>query len=360
MYRSHRCHLPSGHDVDSPARRGRPTTATSVISPPTVARRRRGNRARGDARSWCVHRSRPRRRSRWHLDARWVGVTTVNYLGVEKTARLTRVLLALILATLALVVAAGLGASPTAGLENLTTDLPAGPWGVLRSAGLLFFAFAGYARLATLGEEVVDPETTIPRAIPVALGIVVAIYAAVLGTALWAVGPSTIATVPAPLAEVVARSDWSQLTGLVRAGAAVAAAGVLLSLLAGVSRTALSMARRRELPRFLDAVHPRHATPHRAEITAAVLVSTVVMVVDLRNAIGFSSFAVLTYYALANASALRLSDEERRWPRWLARLGLILCLVIAVTLPVASVVGGLVVLAAGTAVWFITGRHRIA
>ena len=242
--------------------------------------------------------------------------------------------------------------------ENLTTDLPDGLWGVLRAAGLLFFAFAGYARLATLGEEVVDPRTTIPKAIPLALGITVAVYAVVLVAALLALGPSELAASAAPLADAVRAGDWSALTPVVRAGAAIAAAGVLLSLLAGVSRTTLAMARRRELPAFLAAVHPTHHTPYRAEVATAVVVCGVVLVADVRGAIGFSSFAVLTYYALANASAWRLAPNERRWPRWLAVLGLALCMVLAVTLPLASVIGGLLVLVAGTAGWLTTGRYR--
>jgi basic amino acid/polyamine antiporter, APA family len=287
-----------------------------------------------------------------------VALTTVNYLGVEKTARLTRVLVALILAVLAMTVVTALAAgSPATG--NLTADLPTGPWGVLQSAGLLFFAFAGYARLATLGEEVIDPETTIPRAIPIALGITVVVYTVVLGAALLAVGPVALAHAPAPLAHVVASSDWSALAPVVRAGAAVAAAGVLLSLLAGVSRTTLSMARRRELPRLLDAVHPRHRTPYRAELAAGAIVCFIVLVADLRSAIGFSSFAILTYYALANASAWRLTAAERRWPRWLAALGVALCAVLAFTLPPNSVIGGLILLGAGTLGWFATGRHRL-
>ncbi len=137
-------------------------------------------------------------------------------------------------------------------------------------------------------------------------------------------------------------------------GAAVASAGVLLSLLAGVSRTTLSMARRRELPGHLDAVHPIHRTPHRAEVTAAVVVSAIVLVADLRGAIGFSSFAVLTYYALANVSAWTLTAAERRWPRWLAGLGVALCALLAVTLPQIAVVGGLLLLASGSLVWLLT------
>lgn len=286
-----------------------------------------------------------------------VVLTAVNYRGVEKTARLTRVIVALVLAALAATVAASLlggQASPA----NLAGELPNGVWGVLQSAGLLFFAFAGYARLVTLGEEVRDPRTVIPRAIPLALGIVVVVYATVLLAALVAVGPEELAVSPAPLASAVGAGRWAALTPVVRAGAAVASAGVLLSLLAGISRTALSMARRRELPVFLGAVHARYRTPHRAELAAAVVVCAAVLFADLRGAIGFSSFAVLTYYALANASALTLTAAERRWPRALAGAGLALCVLLAFTLPAIAVAGGLVLLVTGSAVWLGTRRFR--
>ena len=288
-----------------------------------------------------------------------VAMTVVNVLGVHKTARLTRVIVALVLAALAAVVVATLGGGQVA-VANLRGGLPPGFWGVLQSAGLLFFAFAGYARLATLGEEVREPEVTIPRAIPLALGIVVVLYTVVLGAALLAVGPATLATAPAPLAAAVEAGRWAALTPVVRVGAAIGAAGVLLSLLAGISRTTLSMARRRELPGVLDAVHPRHRTPYRAEITAGVVVSVIVLVADLRDAIGFSSFAVLTYYALANASAWTLPADLRRWPRWLAGLGIGLCAVLAFTLPGVAVVGGVVLLGSGTVVWALARRRRPA
>jgi APA family basic amino acid/polyamine antiporter len=288
-----------------------------------------------------------------------VALTTVNYLGVEKTAVLTRGIVALVLAALVAIVGAVVfgGAATT---DNLAGAPSEGLWGVLRAGGLLFFAFAGYARIATLGEEVREPEITIPRAIPLALGIVVAVYAVVLVAALLAVGPAVLADSPAPLAAAVEAGDWSELAPVVRAGAAVASAGVLLSLLAGVSRTALSMARRRELPGVLDAVHPRFGTPHRAEAAAAVLVCAVVAVADLRAAIGFSSFAVLAYYVLANASAWTLAGAERRWPRWLAGLGVGLCGLLALALPLASVLGGVVLLIVGSLVWLVTRSRRTA
>ncbi|HWH32458.1 MAG TPA: amino acid permease [Egibacteraceae bacterium] len=286
-----------------------------------------------------------------------VVLAAVNARGVDKTVRLTRVIVAAVLAVLGLAVAAALGGG-TASPANLSAGLPAGAPGVLQAGGLLFFAFAGYARLATLGEEVREPQVTIPRAIPIALGIVVAVYAVVLGAALLAIGPERLAASPAPLAAAVEAGRWAAAAPVVRAGAAVAAAGVLLSLLAGVSRTSLAMARRRELPGVLDAVHPRHRTPHRAEFAAATVVCAVVAVADLRGAIGFSSFAVLAYYALANASAWTLPAAQRRWPRGLAAFGVAGCAVLALALPRASVAAGVTVLGAGSLAWLTTRRRR--
>jgi APA family basic amino acid/polyamine antiporter len=286
-----------------------------------------------------------------------VGLAAVNYLGIEKTAALTRLIVAVVLATLALVVVSGAFGGAGGAATGPTTVDPS-LHGVLQAGGLLFFAFAGYARIATLGEEVRDPATTIPRAVPIALGIVVTTYALVLGVALRTVGPERLAATSAPLAEVVAASRWAALTPAVRVGAAIAAAGVLLSLLAGVSRTSLSMARRRELPGALATVHPRYRTPHRAELTAAVVVGLIVLVADLREAIGFSSFAVLTYYALTNASSWTLRAKERRWPRWLSGLGVALCVLLAFSLPLEAVVGGGLLLTVGSLVWLTTRARR--
>ena len=285
-------------------------------------------------------------------------LAAVNYRGIEKTAHLTRIIVILVLAALTAVVLASLVGSD-ASLGRLDMGMPNGLLGVLQSAGLLFFAFAGYARLATLGEEVQDPSVTIPRAIPLALGITVTVYAAVLASALLAVGPGTLAESSAPLVAAVEAGSLDFAAPVVRVGGAIAAGGVLLSLLAGVSRTTLSMARRRELPGFLAAVHPKFHTPHHAELVTAAIVIGIVLIADLRGAIGFSSFAVLTYYAIANASAWTLSPPERRWPRWLAGFGFIGCAILAFTLPLRAVVGGGLVLIAGSVIWYATHRGRI-
>jgi APA family basic amino acid/polyamine antiporter len=287
-----------------------------------------------------------------------VALTGVNLQGVHKTAWLTRIIVVVVLAALATVVVAALGGGP-ATHDNHGSVTEAGGWaGILRSAGLLFFAFAGYARIATLGEEVVDPKRTIPRAIPVALGITLVVYATVAVAALLAVGPGALAASAAPLDAAVRGGGFDALSPVVRVGGTIAALGVLLSLIAGVSRTSFAMAANGEMPRWLDAVHPRHRIPHRAELAVGAVVSAVVVVADLRGAIGFSSFAVLTYYAIANAAALTLPPQQRRWPRGLAVVGITGCMVLAFTLPSASVIGGAVVLLLGALIWVVRRRRR--
>jgi basic amino acid/polyamine antiporter, APA family len=287
-------------------------------------------------------------------------VTVANYLGVDKTAAATRVIVAVVLAALAAAVA-GMLLGGQADPANLAWPEP-GPdlHGVLQAAGLLFFAFAGYARVATLGEEVADPARTIPRAVSLALWTVLVVYAVVCVAALLAVGPAALAAADAPLAEAVAAGRLAALEPVVRAGAAVASLGVLLSLQAGLSRTGFAMAANRDLPVALAAVHPRHRVPHRAELAVAGLVAVAVLAVDLRGAIGFSSVLVLVYYAVANAAAWTLGRGERRRPRWLAGAGVAGCLVLAASLPVASVVAGAAVLAAGVAVWVVRSARARA
>ncbi|TDC33946.1 APC family permease [Micromonospora sp. KC213] len=286
-----------------------------------------------------------------------LAVTVVNLRGIAKTAAATAVLVTLVLAVLALVVVTGLTAGGVQ-LDRLTAG-GGSARGVLTAAGLLFFAFAGYARIATLGEEVRDPERTIPRAVPLALGVVLAIYLVLAVVAVGVLGADRLAASAAPLVDVVTAAGLPGLAWVVRAGAAIAVTGVLLSLLAGVGRTLLAMARRRDVPGALAAVHPVHQVPHRAELAVAAVVVLVVLLGDVRHAIGFSSCTVLVYYAITNAAALRLGpDPARRLPvRALAVAGLVGCLLLAANLPPGSVLAGVAVLALGATWYALRPRH---
>jgi basic amino acid/polyamine antiporter, APA family len=282
-------------------------------------------------------------------------LTTVNYYGITRTAALTKIIVAVVLATLALVVAASLSGSDTTAVQS--SDLLAGGWyGILQSAGLLFFAFAGYARIATMGEEVRNPERTIPRAILTALTIAVLIYLVVGASILMVLGPAGVASSPAPLAAAVDAAGWVWAGWVVRLGAAAAALGALLALIAGIGRTTLAMARHDDLPDWLAAVHDRHQVPHHAEVAVAGLVCVLILLTDLRGAIGFSSFGVLLYYLIANVAAYTQSAEKRRFPRILQLIGIIGCGTLVVTLPVSAVLGGTLVFAVGIVYRAIRGR----
>nr|WP_030431670.1 APC family permease [Allokutzneria albata] len=268
-------------------------------------------------------------------------LTALNYVGVKKAAR---VIVATVLVVLAVVVVTGLGSSAV-DLGNLGV---AGGFGVLEAAGLLFFAFAGYARVATLGEEVRDPVRTIPRAISIALVITLFVYAAVGVTVLSVLGPARLAESKAPLVDVVVAAGVPGLAPVVTVGAALAALGALLALILGVSRTVLAMARDRHLPGALAVVHPRFSVPHRAELVVGAVVAIAAGFADLRGVIGFSSFGVLLYYAIANASAWTLGSR-----RVVPVVGLLGCVVLACTLPVVSVLSGAAVVVVGIVLYAV-------
>lgn len=274
-----------------------------------------------------------------------VALTAVNYLGIQKTAWVTRIIVACVLLALAIIViAVWFGGS--ASIARLWPLEPTSLRGVLEAAGFCFFAFAGYARIATLGEEVRDPERTIPRAISIALALTLVVYVIVAASALAGAGATVLAESKAPLATAMESGNLAFLSPAVRIGAAIASCGVLLSLIAGLSRTIFAMARTSDLPRYFAEIHPVYRVPYRADLAIGGLVAIIVAVSDIRSAIGFSSFAVLTYYAIANASAWTVGS------RWIAGTGLLGCIVLAFALPFASVLSGVVVLALGALVYW--------
>lgn len=278
-----------------------------------------------------------------------LALATINYFGVTRTAAATRVIVVFVLIVLAVVIVAGLSFGAPALDQTGKLRIEGGWYGVLQSAGLLFFAFAGYARIATLGEEVKEPQRTIPRAILTALGLALVVYVLIAASVLLTLGASNIAQSAAPLADVVTARGWGALEPLVRIGAAAAALGALLALVAGVGRTSLAMARNRDLPSWLAAVHPKYQVPYRAELTLAVIVSVIILMGDLREAIGFSSFGVLLYYLIANLAAATQDRTHRLYAKVWQGLGVLGCVVLVATLPPTSILAGVAVLAIGVA-----------
>ena len=293
-----------------------------------------------------------------------VAATVLNTAGVRWTARGAFALVGGTLAVLMVVVVTGLLGSADAPAAYAAVpdaepvEVSGGVLGVLTAAGMVFFAFAGYARIATLGEEVRDPEHTLRRAIAIALGVALLTYLLVAAALMVGLGSDRLATEPAPLVAVVDGGEASATGVIVRVGAAVAAGSALLSVLVGVSRTALAMARRHDLPGGLAAIGAR-GTPRRADVAGGLAAVLVAVLAGPTAAIALSACSVLVYYAVINVAALRLSSVERRWPVWMSVLGLVLCVGLAVLLPLKQVATTAVALAVGwTVCALIAGRRR--
>ena len=248
--------------------------------------------------------------------------------GIVKSVRVTAVLVAFVLIVLGVLVASAvLGDGPAAAGSRALPE--ASGAGLVAAAGILFVAFAGYARITVLGEEVRDPARTIPRAMLVSFLIVIAVYALLALVVLRAVTDGLVLS-SAPLESLAASVGSTALEMLVRAGAVVAAGAVLLALIAGVGRTLFAMGRGGDGPRALSEVRASTGVPARAEVSAAMLAGLVVLVGGIGFALALSAALILTYYGVAHLAVLaRVRRGE--FPRLLgvgAALGLVGCIAV--------------------------------
>lgn len=243
--------------------------------------------------------------------------------GVVRTVQVTAVLVAVVLSALTLTAARLASAAPA---EPTHPVLGGGVLGVLEAAGLLFFAFAGYARVATLGDQVRDPARTVPRAVALALGVTVGLYTVLAVELDRVLGSGGLARTGAPVRDAVLAVGGGPLVGALRVAAVLACGAVLLTLSAGVGRTVLAMARDRELPGALAV--ERAGVPVRAQLAVGGAALLLVVLTDLRGALGASGTGVLLYYAVTGACAWRLGGAGRV----VGGLGVVACAVLAVVL----------------------------
>ena len=270
--------------------------------------------------------------------------TLLNYFGVRRSSRANLAIVALSLGSLLLFVAFG---APAFRAENLRPFAPEGWRGVLQAAAILFFAYTGYARIATLGEEVHEPRTTIPRAVLITIGGAIVLYVAVALVAVGAAGAAGMAATAAPLRVAAGETGLGWLSVAVSAGGLAAMLGVILSQVLGLSRMAFAMARRGDLPRVLEHVHPRHAVPDRAVLAIGAIAAVVAATGTLRGVAAAASFTILVYYGIANLAALRMPAAAKLYPDFVPVVGLVSCAVLAVSLDVATILAGVAVLTVG-------------
>ncbi|MGA3112184.1 MAG: amino acid permease [Candidatus Bathyarchaeia archaeon] len=272
--------------------------------------------------------------------------------GIRRSVRVTGVIVILSIAAL---LAVTIIALPSAHIANFSPFAPSGILGVLRATGLLFFAYTGYSRIATLVEEVKNPKRTIPRASFIALGSVTFLYLFVVGTAIAVLGAAGVAASPSPLEALMIAVGSALGVALVAGGALLTTFNEGLSDLLGVSRVAFAMGRERDLPTGLARLGSGK-NPWRSVIFVGSITLVVAAFAPLELSVAVSSFGTLLYYAITNVSALKLPRVQRTFPRALAMAGLAGCLGLAFALSPQYIVIGLAILAVGVAYYIIRRR----
>ncbi len=259
--------------------------------------------------------------------------------GIRHSSNSNIIIVSVTLSSLLVFILAGLPTVLVAGTRHLTpffapvseTTPPIA--GFLQACALMFVAYTGYGRIATLAEEVHSPRRTIPVAIIVAMLVSMVLYLAVGLVSIVSVGAETFASAgtqkAAPLEIVSRHFNVPGVAIVVAVGALTAMLGVLLNLILGLSRVVLAMGRRRDIPSFFASISGNSATPVPAVLLVGGLIAGLVLVGDVRITWSFSAFSVLIYYAITNLAAIRLSDEERLYPRVIPWLGLFSCLFLA-------------------------------
>lgn len=282
--------------------------------------------------------------------------TLLNYFGVRRSSRVNLAIVALSLGSLVLFVIFGAQNFDTA---NLRPFAPAGWQGVLEASAVLFFAYTGYARIATLGEEVRDPRRTIPQAVLITICGAILLYLAVGTVALGASGASDLSATTAPLRVAAEATSRSWLPILLSVGGVAAMMGVCLSQILGLSRMVFAMSRRGDLPLFLSRVHPERGVPGRAVLLVGGVAALVAATGSLGGVAAAASFTILVYYGIANLAALKMPRAAKLYPYAVAIFGMVVCAVLLMALPLRTIATGLALLAAGFAYrWAWTMRRR--
>jgi basic amino acid/polyamine antiporter, APA family len=270
--------------------------------------------------------------------------TILNYFGVRRSSTANLMIVAVSLGALLIFTGAGAGAFR---MDNLQPFAPAGLRGTLQAAALLFFAFTGYARIATLAEEVRNPGRNIPLAIAITIGGAVLLYGAVALVAVGSVGTAAMAATAAPLYVAAQAFPARWVATVVAVGGITAMLGVILSQLLGLSRMAFAMARNGDLPAGLASVHPRFGSPGRAVLLIGAVAAVVAAAGTLRGVAAAASFTILVYYGIANVAALRMPQHARLVPDLVPWIGVTSCALLLVSLDMTTIMTGSAVLAAG-------------
>ncbi|MBD0385617.1 MAG: amino acid permease [Nostoc sp. C3-bin3] len=260
-------------------------------------------------------------------------MTLVVLSGIRRSNVTNTVIVSVTLLSLGFFILACLPRATEVGIDNLTPFFRTSPGEVLHASALMFVAYTGYGRIATMGEEARSPRETIPKAMIVCLLLTMLLYMAVAIVGIGAVGADVLGSstgqTAAPLQVAVRNVAGSGGALILGIGAVTAMLGVLLNLILGLSRVLLAMGRRSDAPKFLARLNQQQTTPYWAVIFVGIAIALLVLLGNVKTTWSFSAFSVLIYYAITSFAALRLTPSERLYPVWVGWLGLVSCLFLA-------------------------------
>lgn len=282
-----------------------------------------------------------------------VFLTVANCFGIKKAGSLNLIIVSITLLSLLYLVFGGI---PEVSIDRFKPFAPFGISGIAEAAALLFFAFTGYARIATLAEEVSHPERTIPKAVIITISTAILLYAAVSIVAIGVIGTEAMADSTSPLHVVSEALATPGIKTIVALGASTAMLGVLLSQILGISRMMLAMGRRHDLPPAFQSIQPTYRVPH----LGIIITGSIILLLTIAGSFDFivraATFTILLYYSITNIAALCQPRKEQTYGRMIPILGLIGCLTMSVSLPFIVIVTGVGLLLSGFIIRFVFQR----
>lgn len=283
-----------------------------------------------------------------------VFLTIANYFGIKKAGILNLIIVTITLLSLVYLVFGGISEVKS---ENFTPFAPFGISGIAEAAALLFFAFTGYARIATLAEEVVEPKKTIPKAIIITIITAIILYTAISIIAIGVIGTEKMANSTSPLQLVADALTTPGISIIITIGASTAMLGVLLSQILGISRMMLAMGRRNDLPPIFQKIHSHYRVPHIGILLTGIIILLLTLFGTFEYIVRAATFTILLYYSITNIAAIKQPKTERMYGRFIPIFGLIGCLIMSVSLPLNVIISGIGLLIAGFTIRFVI--HKI-
>ncbi|MAY89203.1 MAG: amino acid permease [Pseudooceanicola sp.] len=277
-------------------------------------------------------------------------LTLANFFGIKKTGNLNLFIVSFTILSLLYFVVSGF---PKIESGNFTPFAPFGISGIAEATALLFFAFTGYARIATLAEEVRDPKITIPRAVIITIVTAIILYALVSIVAIGVIGAENMAGSKSPLQLVADSLTTPGIQVVITLGASTAMLGVLLSQILGISRMMFAMGRKKDLLPVFEKIHPKNNVPHIGIFLTGAIILLLSIFGTFEFILASAAFTILLYYSITNIAAMKQPEEDQRFGKAVPVLGLIGCLAMAISLDYEVIISGLFMLLIGFLFRFI-------